>query len=73
MVDNALADPQLAYQLADDLKAGGVTLMVVGIGPYAEEVDLRRIASSDDTLFMVDSYERLGAIKGLLLNAFCRG
>ena len=73
MVANDLANPPRAFKLANMLKDEGVTLMVVGIGPYAEETDLRRIASSEDDLFLVDSYQSLAAVQASVLDAFCRG
>ena len=71
MVDNAVAEPSLAFNLAKELKDKKIAVMVIGIGPYAVEAELRRIASSEETLFMVDSYDRLGAIQKPLLDVFC--
>ena len=59
-------------EAANDLKRTGTTVIVVGVGKYPREDQMKDIASPGYTL-RVTSFKELGNIAGQLASLACKG
>jgi Mg-chelatase subunit ChlD len=63
--------PENTADQASLLKAAGVTVVSVGVGPGADFTELSAIASYDDLVFEVDNFNVFKAIKKSLVQSTC--
>lgn len=73
IVDNVCMDPAEAQLLAEEAKAEGIIILVIGVGPYINHDQLTAIANSPDHVYFVNSYKYLMRLPDLIQDRLCRG
>ena len=73
IVDNVCGDPDQAQLLAEQARADGISILVIGVGPYADRDQLEAIASSPEHFYFVNSYNDLDTLPDLIHERLCRG
>ena len=53
------ADSEDPVQISDELRSAGVTVLVVGVGPGVNTVELSRLAGGTDNTFIANSFNDL--------------
>ena len=67
----SIVDSDKTIPYAEEVKEDGITLLAVGVGPEIDEVELRGIASDENSVWNVDEYRALDGIRDTIVQQLC--